>query len=605
MADPQYIGTGGLAAALAQGERLLRADPAAAAAQAKEILAVTPGVSAGLRLLARAQRRLGRQSEAERTEVEAACASLREPMLAAAARALAQGQWQEAETWVRRRLGEVPDDAAALVMLGEIAAEVGVYAEAERLVKEALRHAPRFAEARLSLARIAYAQGRVGDSLAVAEEMLADEPDSIAALTFIGFTLGLVGAYDDAIGRYETFLEGHEGDAALWIAYGNVLKTVGRTEDGIAAYRRAIALDPRSGDAWWGLANLKSGLLEPADVARMTQLLEGEALAPGDRIQLHFALGRALEDAGDAKASFRHYEAGNSLKRAVLPYDPSVTTAEVAKAKALFTPAFFAAHSGHGDPSPAPIFILGLPRAGSTLIEQILASHSSIEGTAELPYIPALARELAATRSMALRMPYPEILAQIGAEESRALGRLYLERAAAHRRSGQPHFIDKLPNNWLDIGFIHQILPNAKIIDARRAPLACCWSNYKQHFAGGQAFSYDLADLGLYYRDYVDLLAHFDEVLPGRVHRLIHERLIAEPEAEIRGLLAFLGLDYEPACLNFHENPRAVRTASSEQVRRPISAAGLHSWRAFEPWLQPLKDALGPLAESETLAPES
>jgi tetratricopeptide (TPR) repeat protein len=420
----------------------------------------------------------------------------------------------------------------------------------------------------------------------------------VAALTFITVNLGVIGAYEEAIGRYEDFLRRHDGDSILWAAYGHVLKTVGRTDEGVAAYRRALALNPASGDAWWSLANLKSGVLDAADVARMTSLLESGAPAPADRINLHFALGRALEEGGEFEASFRHYEKGNGLQRAASGYDAAVTASEVAKAKALFTPAFFAARAGHGDPSPAPIFILGMPRAGSTLIEQILASHSAIEGTAELPYIPALARELAATRSVALRTPYPEVLARLDADESRALGRLYLDRAAVHRRTGRPHFIDKLPNNWLDIGFIHQILPYARIIDARRAPLACCWSNYKQHFARGQDFAYDLGDLGKYYRDYVDLLDHFDAVLPGRIYRVAHERLVADPEAEIRRLLDHLGLPYEPACLDFHRNSRAVRTASSEQVRRPISSAGLDSWRAYESWLQPLKDALGPLADT-------
>ena len=596
MADPQYLGTGSLAAALSQGERLFGTSPEAAAAQAREILAITPGSSAALRLLARALRKLGQGAEAGRAGADAAEASLREPMLAAAARALAEGRAQEAEGLVRRQLGAAPDDAAALVMLAEIAGQVGAYAQAEALVRQALDHAPGFGDGRLSLARILFARGKVDESLAVAEKMLGERPDCEPALTFLGGTLGLIGDYEAAIARYAAFLDRHPGSAETWTAYGNVLKTVGRSEDGVAAFRRALAREPTFGEAWWGLANLKSALLDAADVARMTALLEAGTPPPADRAQIHFALGRALEDAGDAPASFRHYEMGNRLQRAALPYEAAATAAEAAKAEALFTAEFFAARGGHGERSAAPIFILGMPRAGSTLIEQILASHPAIEGTAELPYIPALARELAATRSLALRTPYPEVLGHLDVEESRALGRAYLARAAAHRRTDRPYFIDKLPNNWLDIGFIHLILPEARIIDARRAPLPCCWSNFKQYFVRGQAFSNDLADLGRYYRAYIALMAHYDRVLPGRVHRIAHEALVADPEGEVRRLLDHLGLPFDPACLQFHRNRRAVRTASSEQVRRPINADGLESWRAFEPFLAPLKAALGGLA---------
>jgi len=592
MVDVQFRGTGSLAAALAHGARLLAADPEAAAAQAREILRLDPGNSAAHRLLGNALRRLGQDEAAEKAELDSVSASLAEPALEAALKAIGEGRWADAEGHVRRRFDAVPDDPAAFALLAEIAAEVGAYDQAERLIRQAIVLAPAFLESRLALARILFARGRVEESLDAAEEVRAADPGHVAAILFLGATRGQIGAYDEAIATYEDFLAGHADEAGVWVAYGHVLKTVGRTKDGIAAYRRALDLAPASGEAWWSLANLKTGTLDHQDRATMARQLERPDLGSDDRVQLLFASGCAAEEANEVDSAFRLYADGNRAQRARLRYDPATTSAETAKARALFTADFFAARQGYGDPAPDPIFVLGLPRAGSTLVEQILATHEAIEGTAELPHIPALIQEVAATHATRLQIPYPEILAHLSPDEIRTLGRLYLERAAVHRRQKRPFFIDKLPNNWLDIGFIQLILPNARIVDARRAPLPCCWSNFKQYFARGQAFSYDLADLGLYYRDYQELMAHYEAVLPGRIHRVQHEALVADPEAEVRGLLAWLGLAYDPACLDFHSNARAVRTASSEQVRRPINAEGLEGWRAFEPFLKPLKDAL-------------
>ncbi|HYN46371.1 MAG TPA: sulfotransferase, partial [Allosphingosinicella sp.] len=289
-----------------------------------------------------------------------------------------------------------------------------------------------------------------------------------------------------------------------------------------------------------------------------------------------------------------HYAEGNRLRRAAIDYDPEEIGAHVRRSIALFTPEFFSSRAGQGCSAPDPIFILGMPRAGSTLIEQILASHERIEGTMELPDIPALAKKLGARKSKSELSAYPECLADLGADELRALGEEYLEATRIHRKTDRPFFIDKMPNNWAHVGLIRLILPNAKIIDARRHPLGCCFSNFKQHFARGQGFSYDLAELGRYYRDYVDLMAHFDAVQPGRVHRVAYEAMVDDPESQVRLMLGHLGLPFDPACLRFHENERAVRTASSEQVRRPINREGIEAWRAYEPWLRPLKDALGP-----------
>ena len=300
-----------------------------------------------------------------------------------------------------------------------------------------------------------------------------------------------------------------------------------------------------------------------------------------------------MEDLGQAEASFGHYSAANTLRRKSLDYDPSEISRQVDRAIATFTPEFFARHAGQGCSAPDPIFILGMPRAGSTLIEQILASHSLVEGTMELPDIPALAAQTGKDTQR-----YPTGLDSLSPDQILDLGQDFLSRTQIQRKEAKPYFIDKLPKNWLYTGFSHLILPKAQIIDARRDPMECCFSNFKQHFARGQAFSYGLEDMGRYYSDYVRLMQHFDQVLPGRVHRVIHESLIEEPEDQIRRLLDHLGLPFESACLNFHQTQRAVRTASSEQVRRPLNRDGVGQWRAFEAWLDPLKSALGPVAET-------
>ena len=328
----------------------------------------------------------------------------------------------------------------------------------------------------------------------------------------------------------------------------------------------------------------------------MQAALTGD-IASEDRFHLHFALGKAFEDKADYAASFTHYAEGNRLRRAELVYDPAETTRHVERSRTLLTREAFAARSGQGCPDPDPIFVVGLPRSGSTLIEQILSSHSQVEGTMELPDITAIARDLGGRRARGDddddAPGYLETLLAKSPAELAALGRDYLDRTRIQRKTARPLFVDKMPNNWAHAGLIHLILPNAKIVDARRHPLATGFSGFKQHFARGQAFAYDLAEIGTYYRDYVDLMDHFDAVLPGRVHRVGHEALIADPESEIRALLAYCGLPFEAACLAFHTNPRAVRTASSEQVRQPLSSAGVDHWQHYDEWLMPLKQSLG------------
>ena len=500
-----------------------------------------------------------------------------------AALALHDNQLHVAEPLLKAYLKRDPFDARAIRMLAELAGRIGRYKDAETLLRRAVELAPGFTAARANLALVLYRQNRAPEALTLLDAVIADEPDNPGHANLKAAALGRLGGFEDAIALYEKVLHDAPGQPRVWLSYGHMLKTVGRRDDGIAAYRRALSLLPTLGDAWWSLANLKTVRFDDADIAAMEAALARDDLDVEDRFHLDFALGKAFEDRRDPVRSFAHYDAGNALRRTRIVYDADETSAFVDRSIAVLTPEFLDARRGQGCDAPDPIFVLGMPRAGSTLIEQILASHSLVEGTTELPDMPALARRIA---------DYPDGLASLSADALREIGGDYLRRAAIQRRTDRPFFIDKLPNNWAHVPLIHLALPNARIIDARRDPLDCCFSNFKQHYARGQAFSYALDDLGRYYRDYVRLMTHLDTVLPGRVHRVDHEALLENTEAEVRAVLAACGLAFEPACLAFHETERAVRTASSEQVRRPINRDGVDAWRPYDQWLGPLRSAL-------------
>ncbi|TFI58733.1 sulfotransferase family protein [Sphingomonas parva] len=580
---------------MVHARRLLREDPRLAALQAREIVRAAPADAEAWRLLGRALRAAGEQQDAEAAELEAIAVSVHDPRLFEAASALLDGRLAVAERLLRPHLKEKPTDVAAIRMMAELAARLGRLGDAEALLRRALELAPAFAPARSNLATVLYRQNRPAEAVEMLDLLLGADPANPAHQNLKAAALGRIGSYEEALGIYEQVLAGHPAQPKVWMSYGHVLKTVGRRDDSIAAYRRALSIAPTLGEVWWSLANLKTVRLGEEDVAAMEAALEADDLDEEDRFHLDFALGKALEDLGRDASAFAHYAEGNRLRRARIEYDPDEVSGHVDRCEALFTADFLEARGAEGCPAPDPIFVLGMPRAGSTLIEQILASHSEVEGTMELPDLPALAKRLGGTRQRPERGGYPDCLARLSAEELRGLGEEYLARTRVQRKTDRPFFIDKMPNNWAHVGLIRLILPNARIIDARRHPLACCFSNFKQHFARGQGFAYDQRELGRYYRDYVRLLAHFDAVMPGHVHRVLHERLIDDPEAEIRRLLAFLDLPFDGRCLRFHETERAVRTASSEQVRRPINREGVDQWRRFEPVLEPLKEALGPV----------
>jgi tetratricopeptide (TPR) repeat protein len=401
-----------------------------------------------------------------------------------------------------------------------------------------------------------------------------------------------LGEHEKAIAIYRELLREAPEEAELHLSLAHALKTVGRREESIAEYRAAAAVRPNFGDTYWSLANLKTYRFADEEIGRMRAEEAATATPPVDRYHLCFALGKALEDRGEYAESWGYYARGNALKRAESRYRPEILENNTRLQRAICTREFFAERAGFGAPSAEPIFIVGLPRSGSTLLEQILASHSRVEGTQELAEIPRMVADLQG-RDPDLNNPrYPGVLPGLSAADFLRLGESYLRDTRIYR-GRKAFYIDKMPNNFRHIGLIHLILPNAKIIDARREPMACCFSNLKQLFAAGQEFTYSSDDIARYYRTYLELMRHWDTVLPGKILRVQHEDVVEDLDGNVRRILDFCGLEFEPACIEFHKTARSVRTASSEQVRRPIFREGLDQWKHYEPWLGDLKAALG------------
>jgi tetratricopeptide (TPR) repeat protein len=524
--------------------------------------------------------------------------SSRDPRLLEAGVALCENRIADAETLLRRHLRQNPADVPAIRMLAEVALRLGRNVDAGNLLERCLELAPGFAAARHNYAIALHRQARPAEALREIEMALEADPRNPGYRNLQAAILGRIGEFGRALEVYAGVLREYPQQPKVWMSYGHALKAAGRQADSIGAYRKSIELAPELGEAWWSLANLKTFRFTADEIGTMRRVLARDGLSAEDRLHFEFTLGKAQEDAGMHAEAFAHYQEGNRLRRSTSRHDAAAVTAHVQRSKTLFTAAFFAARAGCGHPAADPLFIVGLPRAGSTLLEQILSSHSAVEGTMELPDVISIVQGLAGRRGRSAGANYPEVLAGLDPDEFRALGERYLESTRIQRKTGRPFFIDKMPNNWGHVGLIHLMLPNARIIDARRHPLACCFSNFKQHFARGQQFTYDLGDIGRYYRDYVELMAQVDAALPGRVHRVFYERMVEDTEAEVRRLLDYCGLPFEDACLRFHENARAVRTASSEQVRQPIYREAVDHWRHYEPWLEPLERALGPVLDA-------
>ena len=516
-----------------------------------------------------------------------------DPALANAAACLVANDLPQAEAALRAHLEYRPTDVAALRMLAEVAGRLRRYGDAQRILERCLELAPGFDAARHNYAIVLLRQAKAAAALPEVERLLGREPANLTYRTLHAAVLASLGDYVRSIAVLEAVLRANTRQPRIWMTYGHALKTAGRSADCISAYRRAISLEPTLGEAYWSLANLKTFRFTAEDIETMRTRLARLDLPPADRLHFEFALGKALEDERQHAAAFRHYSAGNAQRLELRPYHAEETTGFVRRAKALYTPEFFARHRNSGCTATDPIFILGMPRAGSTLIEQILASHSQVEGTMELPDIPAIARELTGRPGQARGGLYPEVLSDFAPAMLRRLGERFLSSTRVQRRTSAPIFIDKMPNNWLHLGLIHLILPNARIIDARRHPMDSCFSTFKQHFAEGQTFSYDLGDLGRYYRCYLSLMDHWDTVLPGKVLHIQYEDVVRDPERNIRRLLDGCGLPFEEACLAFHRTRRSVRTASAEQVRQPLYTSGIGYWQHFERELEPLRRALG------------
>jgi tetratricopeptide (TPR) repeat protein len=512
-----------------------------------------------------------------------------------AAAAMAEDRPDAAEPVLSEFLEKYPRDIDALYLMAETQMRLRRFEDAEAQLARCVELAPDLDAARIRYALALHRQGKSGLAAAQLAMLVEKDPRDLSCRDLQSEVLTAMGKHAEALACYRTLVKDRPESGELRIRFGHALRTVGRREESIAVYRSVIASSPVHGDAWWGLASLKVRFTG-AEIETMQSLLARRDLTSENRVYLHFALGRAFGDLALWEKSFENYARANAIRRIGVNYDPDSTSERVAAIGRLFTRAFFHERAGSGCDSRGPIFVVGMQRSGSTLLEQILASHSAIEGAGELPDIPLVAARLE-SRAAAGR-DYRVALGTLDAEELGRLGETYRETTCCRRNLGRPFFVDKQPFNFWHVGLIHLILPHAKIIDVRRHPLACCFSNFTTLLSHGQGFSYRLRDLGRYYRDYVELMAHFDTVLPGRVYRVIYDELVADPEKEIRALLGHLGLPFEDACLAFHANTRAMNSVSSEQVRRPIYSGSVDQWRRYETWLGPLKSALGPVMDA-------
>lgn len=519
------------------------------------------------------------------------------PDLRPAAALISQGQLDGASQVLQQFVREHPEDESAWFLAGDIARRRERFSEAETLFARAVDLAPNFEAARFHLANVLLEIGKPGAALIRAEQLLQVKPKNLVFRGLKAMALELMDEHAAAAALWAGIVE--EGPPEFWVRYAHLLRMLGRREDSIAACREALARDPGYGPAWWTLAQLSTFRFSDTDIKEMEAQAARPHLSNDNRIPILFGLGKAYGQRGQYEKSFAAYARGNALKRLRIRHDPGVLTAYVQRCKMVFAPEFFPTRKGWGHESRAPIFLVGMTRAGSTLVEQILASHSQIEGTREMFNLGSIAGTLQREHGASA---YPTLLEELDSAAFRRFGEEYLETARVHRKLNRPRFIDKMGNNFAHLGLLHLALPNAKVVDMRRDPLACGWSNFTQLYANGQNETYRLSDFGKLYRDYAELMAHFDDVLPGRVHRVLYEQLVSNPEGEIRRLLGYLELPFENGCLEFYKNARTVSTISSEQVRSPLYKSAIDSWRPYERWLGPLKSALGGIANSHPAA---
>jgi tetratricopeptide (TPR) repeat protein len=505
---------------------------------------------------------------------------------------ISQGKLLKAENLCRQFMTQVPNHVEGMRLLAEIGIRLGVLDDAEYLLETAVALEPENTQARIDYISALRKRQNYEKALTQSRELLKGAPKNHQFRSIFAIESMQTGDFDTAIQIFDEILNDLPDDPLTHTTKGHALKTIGRSDDAVRSYKMAIRSNRGHGEAYYALANLKTYRFDQNEMSLLAELVEDPNLSFMDRVYMSFSLGKAYEDGKDFPQSFKFYEKGNKLKKTQSRYSAEKMSEEFELQKSVCDRAFFSARNGVGNVSGAPIFIVGLPRAGSTLLEQILSSHSKVDGTLELPNILSLSQQLRRRTVNDETIGYPGVLKKLENEEFCRFGEKFIEDTQIHRQ-GSPYFIDKMPNNFRHIGLIKLILPNAKIIDARRNAMDCCFSGFKQLFAEGQEFSYDLADLGQYYKDYVKLMTHWDEVLPNFVLRVNNEDVIDDLEGEVRRMLDFCGLDFEEECLHFYKNKRNVRTPSAEQVRQPVSKFGVARWKPYEEFLLPLKNSLG------------
>ena len=553
---------------------------------------LNPSLPASWRALNRLFRMTGRPADAEHAAGQVAMLEALPPPILTAFSMFSDGEIHDAEQLVRRYLLTHGDHVEGMRLLAKIGMELDVTDDAELLLESALKMAPGHRVARYEYALVLLKRHKHVQAREQMEQLLRLDPDNRAYRTTYATVCTGLGDYDAALPLYREVLAETPGDPELHLSIAHALKTLGKTQEAIDSYRAAAAVRPNFGETYWSLANLKIYRFTDGEIARMRSEEASAGTQPVDRYHLCFALGKAFEDRAEYAESFIYYERGNALKKTECRYRPDPLERNARLQASVCTREFFAARRDVGCPDRSPILVVGLPRSGSTLIEQILASHSQVEGTMELADIPRMVQDLQGREAAGATPRYPGILAGMKPEDFRRLGEKYLGDTRVYR-TGKPRFIDKMPNNFRHLGLIHLILPNARIIDARRDPMACCFSNFKQLFASGQQFTYSIEDIARYYRMYMDLMTHWENVLPGKILRVEHESVVQDFETNVCRILDFCELEFEPGCIEFHKTKRTVHTASSEQVRRPLNREGVDQWRHYEPWLGPLKEALG------------
>ncbi|MEP2102385.1 MAG: sulfotransferase [Parasphingorhabdus sp.] len=532
-----------------------------------------------------------RDAASEMRGQEQRIATMPKPLVAVS-HLLHEGKLIKAENACRHFLQKNPKNVEGMRLLADIGARLGILEDADFLLESAIEFEPDNIQVRIDYIQILRKRQKFAEALQQSEALYQRDPENPVFQSLFAIESMQTGDYQHALDLFDKVLQKLPGDPVTLTSRGHALKTFGRHEEAVLSYQKSFESDPGYGDAYYGLANLKTYHFRDEELSLMESQEQGNQLSYQNRIHICFALGKAYEDRKDYDTSFGYYQRGNELKRVQSRYDADQMTAELNSQIKACTPALFEQQSGKGHDAPDPIFILGLPRAGSTLLEQILASHSQIDGTLELPNILSLAHRLRRRKQASNDSLYPDNLQDLDAAQLCDMGQEFIDSTRIHRQAA-PYFIDKMPNNFRHIGLIKLILPNAKIIDARREPMACCFSGFKQLFAEGQEFTYGLNEVGRYYSDYVRLMDHWEMVLPGAVLRVQHEDVLDDLEGQVRRMLDYLGLPFEQACIDFYKTKRAVRTASSEQVRQPITKASVDLWRYYESHLQPLKEALG------------